>query len=64
MLYFASDIHGQYRLFLQLLEKIKFSNADEMYICGDIIEKGPESLRLAKYIFQTPNIHCICGNHE
>ena len=64
MLYFASDIHAQYKLFLKLLEKIHFSDNDEMFICGDIIEKGPESLRLAKFVFEAPNIHCICGNHE
>lgn len=64
MLYFASDIHGHYALFMRLLEKIGFSSSDEMIICGDIIEKGPESVRLARLVFQTPNIHCIRGNHE
>ena len=49
---------------MKLLEKIKFSNQDEMIICGDIIEKGPSSIRLANLVFKTPNIHCICGNHE
>lgn len=64
MLYFASDIHANYGLFMRLLEKIKFSSADEMIICGDIVEKGPESIRLARLVFQTPNILCIRGNHE
>lgn len=64
MLYFASDIHAQYQLFRRLLDKIKFSNTDEMIICGDIVDKGPESVRLAKFVFETPNIKCICGNHE
>ena len=64
MRYFASDIHGEYSLFLKLLEKIRFSPQDEMIICGDIIEKGPDSIRLAKFIFNQPNIRCILGNHE
>ena len=64
VLYFASDIHAQYGLFVELLRKIHFSPKDEMIICGDIIEKGPESIRLAKLVFQMPNIRCILGNHE
>lgn len=44
--------------------KIDFSQSDEMYICGDIIDKGKSSIKLAKYIFSFPNIHCIIGNHE
>ncbi|MBO5714871.1 MAG: metallophosphoesterase [Clostridia bacterium] len=64
MRYFVSDIHGEYELFRKLLVKINFSNQDEMYICGDIIDKGDSSIKLAKYISSFSNIHCIIGNHE
>ena len=64
MRYCISDIHGEYELFMALLEKINFSDADEMYICGDIIDKGSSPLRLAKYVFSKPNIRTIAGNHE
>ena len=64
MRYVMSDIHGEYGLFVRLLEKIGFSESDELYICGDIIEKGPESVRLAKLIFSMPNARVIMGNHE
>jgi len=64
MLYFASDIHGAYDLFMELLRKISFSPRDEMIICGDIIDKGPDSVRLAKFVFEQPNMRCILGNHE
>lgn len=64
MKYFVSDIHGEYELFLRLLERISFSPDDEMFVCGDIIEKGDSSIKLAKYISSVPNIHCIIGNHE
>ena len=64
MLYIGSDFHGEYSLFLRLLEKINFSDSDRFIICGDIIEKGPDSVRLAKYVFSKPNIECILGNHE
>ena len=64
MTYFVSDLHGEYELFKSLLEKIQFSSDDKMYVCGDILEKGNSSVRLAKYIFSFPNISCIMGNHE
>ena len=64
MTYFVSDLHGEYDLFEKLLEKIQFSKEDKMYVCGDILEKGDSSVRLAKYIFSFPNISCIMGNHE
>ena len=64
MKYVISDIHGEYELFRSLLNSVNFSNKDTLYICGDIIDKGPESIRLAKYISKLKNVRCIIGNHE
>ncbi len=64
MTYIISDIHGEYDLFLKLLDKIKFSASDKLYICGDIVEKGSHSIKLAKLISRLPNAKCIAGNHE
>ena len=50
MRYVMADIHGEYEMFLKMLGKISFSDSDELYIAGDIIDKGPDSVRLAKYI--------------
>ena len=35
-----------------------------MIVCGDILDKGSEPVRLAKFVFSMPNIRCIMGNHE
>lgn len=64
MTYCISDIHGEYDLFMRLLDKIKYSNSDRLIICGDLIDKGASSVRLAKTIFNLPNSYCIMGNHE
>ena len=64
MKYVVSDIHGEYELFISLLKRIGFSAVDSLYVCGDIIDKGPESIRLAKYISGLKNAYCIIGNHE
>ena len=62
--YCISDIHGHYDLFCRLLDKIRFSGGDKIYVLGDIIDKGPDSIRLAKLLFSMPNVYCIAGNHE
>lgn len=62
--YAISDVHGEYDLFLKLLEKINFSNEDTLYVLGDFIDKGKKSLNLLKYIYERENIRAILGNHE
>ena len=39
-LYLMSDIHGYFIPFLQILEKIRFEDADRMVILGDLVAKG------------------------
>ena len=64
MVYIISDIHGEYDLFIELLRKINFSINDEMIICGDIIDKGRDSVKLLRLIKSFPAFRCIIGNHE
>ena len=59
-----SDIHGQYEAFLDILNKIKLSDNDSLYILGDIIDRGPKSLEIYNYIKDKHNIFLIKGNHE
>lgn len=63
MIYAMSDIHGQHQAFLDMLEKIKFSDRDKMYIIGDVIDRG-DSVALLKEIWSRDNIEIIMGNHE
>ena len=56
MRYVTSDIHGEYDLFVRHLDEIKFSDEDVLYVCGDIIEKGDNSIKLAKPISSMPNV--------
>lgn len=62
--YCISDIHGYHDLFCRLLDKIKFGGADRLFVLGDIVDKGPDSIRLVKLLFSLPNVYCIAGNHE
>lgn len=64
MIYCVSDIYGEYDLFLKLLDKIKFSDSDTLIICGDLIDKGKQSVNLLASVKRMPNVKCILGNHE
>ena len=64
MTYFVSDIHGEYDLFLKLLDKIGFSDSDVLYVLGDMIDKGEKSVKTVDFIRREPNIKAILGNHE
>lgn len=64
MRYVVSDLHGELRLFDKMLEIIGFSNEDELYILGDIVDRGPEPFGIIDRIRGRKNIIKIMGNHE
>lgn len=65
MIYCTSDLHG-YPIdrFKQMLAHIGFGDADDLYILGDVIDRGNDGVALLRWIMATPNIHLIRGNHE
>ena len=64
MIYLMSDVHGDYQSFYKMLTKIKFSSGDNLYILGDVVDKGEENLRLLDFIRSSENMILIKGNHE
>lgn len=64
MIYCISDIHGEYDLFLKLMDKVGFGKDDTLVVLGDIIDKGKDSVRLLKLLLPHPNCKIILGNHE
>jgi serine/threonine protein phosphatase 1 len=64
MLYIVSDIHGEYDKFIEMLKLIQFNPFDEMYILGDVVDRGGESIKLLQYIMNQSNMHMLLGNHE
>lgn len=62
--YILSDPHGCYSLVCRLLDAVRISPQDRLFVLGDLIDKGPESVRLMQLLFSMPNAVCIAGNHE
>ena len=67
-IFVMSDIHGQYDLFLKLLEKINLKREDLLVIMGDICDRGEKSyeiyMKCMKMIKLGYNLKFILGNHE
>lgn len=62
--YVMADIHGEIDRFHAMLDLIKFSADDQLYIIGDIIDRGSEGLTILQEIMDKGNVHFILGNHE
>lgn len=64
MTYIISDIHGCYTEFLELLEKIGFSDDDELFVLGDAMDRGPEPIKVIQDLMSRANVTYILGNHD
>jgi hypothetical protein len=64
MTYAISDIHGMFEKYESMLKLIGFSEMDELYIIGDVIDRGIDGVKILQDIMKRPNVHVIMGNHE
>ncbi len=64
MVYVVSNLHGNYTKFKQLLKMIAFRDDDLMYILGDIVDYGDESMELLGDLSVRYNVYPIVGEHD
>ena len=64
MIYAASDIHGCYEKYQRLLERLRLSEDDTLYILGDLVDRGDGGMKLIKDLAGRKNVVCLCGNHD
>ena len=55
----VSDIHGHFDYFVQLLKKMEYGEDDILVIVGDLVDKGPESLRTVQYVMDLGRRHPV-----
>lgn len=48
--YVMSDLHGNYEGFMSILEQVHFSEADELYVDGDIVDRGRDGIKILQYM--------------
>jgi len=63
--YVVGDIQGCLDPFTHLLEKIKFnSNRDNLWLTGDLVNRGPASLEVLRFIKTLKHSQVVLGNHD
>ena len=64
MTYLMSDIHGDIAAFSSILSQIGMTKDDHLYIIGDVIDRGPDSIELLRRVRSMQNTTFLMGNHE
>ena len=64
MTYVVANLHGNYTKFKELLKIIKFKDSDVMYVLGDIVDYGDESMELVGDLSVRYNVYSIVGEHD
>ena len=65
MVYVTSDLHGfPLSHFLTLLKQADFGPEDDLYILGDVIDRGDGGIELLCWIMEQENVELLLGNHE
>ena len=64
--YVVGDIQGCFEEFKNGLDLIKFkSSKDFLWITGDLVNRGPDSLKVLEHVMKIKNsVHIVLGNHD
>ncbi|ARS36998.1 metallophosphoesterase family protein [Pontibacter actiniarum] len=67
--YALTDIHGCARTLKALVQdQLQLQKTDELYLLGDLVNKGPDSKGVIDYVLhlqsQGYQVHCLRGNHD
>ncbi len=62
--YVTSDAHGHVVALKEALEAAGVTEDDELYVLGDMIDRGPDPLGVISLVRSMPNAHVLMGNHE
>ena len=64
MTYVIGDIHGRYEKYTRMLKKIGLKDKDELYVIGDMIDKGDEPVNVLLDMSMRANVFPILGDCE
>lgn len=63
--YVIGDVQGCFVPLQELLQTISFNSAvDCLWFVGDLVNRGPQSLEVLRFIKNLPNVKVVLGNHD
>lgn len=63
--YVIGDLQGCLEPLKSLLKKIQFEpQRDHLWLTGDLINRGPQSLDTLRFVYNLPNCTAVLGNHD
>ena len=63
MLYVMSDIHGHLQRFESIMDQIKLSEGDHLFVLGDVIDIHPDVFLILQHLFLIPPFTVLLFNH-
>ena len=64
MTYVVANLHGNNTGFQKLLQTIKFKDKDVLYVLGDSVDFGEESMDLLTDMSMRVNVYPLAGEHD
>lgn len=65
MHYVMADLHGEFDRYLNMLDLIRFSQQDTLYILGDVVDRGGTGgIDILQDVMPRRNVIMLLGNHE
>jgi len=64
--YAIGDVQGCFDELLRLLDEIKFNpEADQVWLAGDLVNRGPKSAEVLRFAMRHPDsVRVVLGNHD
>ena len=60
----VGDVHGHFRTLEALVGQLDLDEGDAIVMLGDLIDRGPKSAHVVRYVRGTDGVFSIRGNHE
>lgn len=61
----VGDLQGHLKPLTELLDHVGFdARRDELWVVGDLVNRGPENLAVLRYLKALPFLRAVLGNHD
>lgn len=64
MTYVVSNLYGRFDKYEKLIKKINFKESDVLYILGNIVDFGEDSIKLVNELSAQYNVYTVLGEHD